>query len=99
MHDAAIHDDARILFGGDVSARLVHREADEAGGGAGCRGWPRPGVDDAAVPCGTVSTVPGRIVFGSWPMARRLAAYRAGQPPCTPSPAAMPDRVSPVATV
>ena len=27
---AAIHDDARILFGGDVSARLVHREASPA---------------------------------------------------------------------
>ncbi|HVH79727.1 MAG TPA: FtsX-like permease family protein, partial [Stellaceae bacterium] len=27
---AAIHDDARILFGGDVSARLVHREASAA---------------------------------------------------------------------
>jgi putative ABC transport system permease protein len=28
--DAAIHADARILFGGDVSARLVHREAGAA---------------------------------------------------------------------
>ena len=27
---AAIHQDARILFGGDVSARLVHRQADAA---------------------------------------------------------------------
>jgi putative ABC transport system permease protein len=27
---SAIHDDARILFGGDVAARLVHREADPA---------------------------------------------------------------------
>ncbi len=27
---SAIHDDARVLFGGDVSARLVHREASPA---------------------------------------------------------------------
>lgn len=27
---AAIHDDARVLFGGDASARLVHREANPA---------------------------------------------------------------------
>jgi putative ABC transport system permease protein len=27
---AAIHDDARVLFGGDVAARLVHREASPA---------------------------------------------------------------------
>jgi hypothetical protein len=48
---------------------------------------------------GTVSTVPGRIAPGSGPMTRRLAAYRAGQPPRTASAAAMPDNVSPAATV
>ena len=48
---------------------------------------------------GTVRTAPGRMVSGSWPMACRLAAYSAGQPPGTPSAAAMPDKVSPAATV
>src|SRR5215470_19695563 len=38
------------------------------------------------------------MMFGSGPMARRLAAYRAGQPPRTPNRAAMPDRVSPLRT-
>src|SRR5579859_5526353 len=37
--------------------------------------------------------------LGLGPMACRLAAYRAGQPPRTASAAAMPDRVSPGATV
>ena len=37
----------------------------------------------------------GRIRAGSGPMASRLAAYRAGQPPGTASAAAMPDRVFP----
>jgi hypothetical protein len=32
-------------------------------------------------------------------MARRLAAYKAGQPPRTPNSAAMPDNVFPAATV
>ena len=36
-------------------------------------------------------------MFGSGPMARRLAAYRAGQPR-TPNRAAMPDSVSPLRT-
>ena len=48
---------------------------------------------------GITSTVPARIAFGSGPMARRLAAYRAGQPPGTASAAAMPDRVSPAVIV
>src|SRR6201986_5070675 len=37
--------------------------------------------------------------LGLGPMALRLAAYRACQPPGTPSPAAMPDRVAPGRTV
>jgi hypothetical protein len=44
---------------------------------------------------GRASTVPGRMTFGSGPMACRLAAYRAGQPPATPAATAMPDSVSP----
>ena len=39
--------------------------------------------------------VPGRIRSGSGPMACLLAAYRPGQPPGTPSSAAMPNRVWP----
>ena len=69
------------------------------GGGTGCG---RPGrVAGGAGAAGrrTVSTVPGRIVFGSGPMTRRLAAYSAGQPPRTANMAAMPARVSPAATV
>src|ERR1700745_579834 len=41
---------------------------------------------------------PGRSRSGLGPMAARLAAYRAGQPPGTARAAAMPDRVSPGAT-
>ena len=67
--------------------------------GAGGRGWPWAGAGGAAARRGMMSTVPGRIASGSRPMARRLAAYRAGQPPGTRSPAAMADRVSPAATV
>src|SRR6185437_1322310 len=48
---------------------------------------------------GTTRTVPGRIRPGSGPMAARLAAYRAGQPPGTPRSAATADRVSPGRTV
>ena len=72
------------------------------GGGAGrrYRRWARPGVGGAgAVGCGNVSTVPAWMMPGSEPMARRLAAYRAGQPPRTANSAAMPDKVSPAATV
>src|ERR1700722_11906673 len=47
---------------------------------------------------GTVRTVPGRIRPGSGPITRRFAAYRACQPPRTPSAAAMADKVSPGAT-
>src|SRR5205823_2932015 len=54
---------------------------------------------DGAAARGTVSTVPGRITSGSRPMTRRLAAYRAGQPPRTASAAAIPARVSPDRTV
>src|SRR5262249_9103961 len=36
------------------------------------------------------------MMSGSGPMARRLAAYRAGQPPRTANSAAMPDSVSPL---
>src|SRR5215468_7919699 len=36
--------------------------------------------------------------LGSGPMARRLAAYRAGHRPWTAKAAAMPDRVSPART-
>ena len=43
--------------------------------------------------------MPGRIVLGSGPMTRRLAAYSAGQPPRTANRAAMPDSVSPATTV
>ena len=43
--------------------------------------------------------MPGRIAPGSEPMTDRLAAYSAGQPPRTANRAAMPDRVSPAATV
>jgi len=35
---------------------------------------------------------------GSGPMTRRLAAYKAGQPPRTANRAAMPDNVSPGCT-
>src|SRR6185312_6343600 len=38
------------------------------------------------------------MMSGSGPMARRLAAYRAGQPPRTANRAAMPDSVSPLRT-
>jgi hypothetical protein len=38
------------------------------------------------------------MTFGSGPMSGRLAAYRAIQPPRTPSCAAMPDNVSPCCT-
>src|SRR5215470_9692283 len=38
------------------------------------------------------------MIFGSGPMARRLAAYSAGQPPRTPNRSAMPDNVSPCCT-
>src|SRR5258708_277803 len=44
---------------------------------------------------GTTKTVPGWMTSGSGPRARRLAAYRAGQPPRTAAAAAMPDSVSP----
>ena len=47
---------------------------------------------------GRVRTAPGRMRPGSGPIARRLAAYRAGQPPGMPSAAAMPDSVSPGCT-
>ncbi len=48
---------------------------------------------------GKVRTVPAWMVLGSGPMACRLAAYRACQPPGTWSAAAMPDKVSPGRTV
>ena len=73
-----------VLPGRRVPARYTVLSGDTLAGAAGRR---------------TVSTVPGRIVFGSGPMARRLAAYRAGQPPRTASAAAMPASVSPAATV
>src|SRR5215475_15952672 len=38
------------------------------------------------------------MMSGSGPMARRLAAYRAGQPPRTANSAAIPDSVSPLRT-
>ena len=69
------------------------------GGGTGCR-RPGPGAGGAdAAGRRTVSTIPGRIVFGSGPMTGRLAAYSAGQPPRTANRAAMPARVSPATTV
>src|SRR4029077_5110280 len=59
-----------------------------------------PGARSAgAAGCGSVSTVPAWMTSGSGPTARRLAAYRAGQPPRTANSAAMTDRVSPAATV
>ena len=70
-----------------------------AGGGAGLGGL---GVDtggDDGAGREITSTMPGRIVFGSGPMTRRLAAYSAGQPPRTANRAAMPDNVSPATTV
>ena len=42
--------------------------------------------------------MPAWMMSGSGPMARRLAAYRAGQPPRTANSAAMPDSVSPLRT-
>ena len=51
----------------------------------------------AAAP-GSASTAPGSMTSGSGPMTCRFAAYSAGQPPRTPSAAAMPDRVSPGCT-
>ena len=73
----------------------------DGGGGTGC-GWPGRVADGAGFGAAgrrTVSTVPGRIVFGSGPMTRRLAAYSAGQPPRTANTVAMPASVSPTATV
>ncbi len=55
--------------------------------------------DVLAAGLGMVSTVPGRIVFGSGPTACQLASYRASQPPGSASRAAMPDNVSPGAMV
>src|SRR5215472_3408533 len=75
--------------------------ADGDGGGAGrwYRRWARPGVGGAgAGGCGNVSTVPAWMMSGSEPMARRLAAYRAGQPPRTANRAAITDSVSPLRT-
>ena len=63
-----------------------------AGGAGAC------GVDADDAGRGIASTVPARIAFGSGPIIRRLAAYRAGQPPGMASAAAMPDRVSPAVT-
>src|SRR6185312_7857763 len=68
-----------------------------AGPGAGARGAGRAAAG-AGGP-GTVSTVPAPIRSGSGPTAVSLAAYRAGQPPRTPSAAAIADRVSPGRTV
>ncbi len=73
-----------------------------AGGGAGYRGRAGTvpaGEDRGAAGRVRVSTVPGRITSGSGPMTRRFAAYSAGQPPRTPSAAAIPARVSPGTTV
>ena len=53
----------------------------------------------AAPGAGSRAPFPARIAFGSGPITRRLAAYSAGQPPGVPRAAAMPDRVSPAATV
>ena len=68
----------------------------------GTAGGPAPSravtVPPGCAGCGTVSTVPGRIMSGSGPMTRRLAAYRAGQPPRTANRAAMPASVSPGCT-
>ncbi len=70
----------------------------EVGGPAS--GWAGPASEaGGAGGAGTASTVPGRITPGSGPMIWRLAAYKAGQPPRTASAAAMPDKVSPAATV
>src|ERR1700722_884681 len=62
-----------------------------------CRG--AGGTGGAGVRRGISSTVPTRIALGSVPTVPRLAAYSAGQPPGGPSAVAMPDRVSPAATV
>ena len=83
------------LSGADAGGRAG------AGGGDGVfagvvAGWGAGGPDDAAR--GMMSTSPAAIVSGSAPIAARLAAYSAGQPPGTPSAAAIPDRVSPAAT-
>ena len=71
------------------------------GGGEAGDGWGGLGVDtgDDATGREITSTMPGRIVFGSGPMSRLLAAYSAGQPPRTENRAAMPDNVSPATTV
>ena len=74
--------------------------AGAAGGGVRYRRGAGPGRADPGVGGrGIASTAPGRITFGSGPMTCRLAAYRAGQPPCTASAAAIPARVSPDTTM
>ena len=80
-----------VLAGGD---------AEGAGGCCWRGGAGRGAVGVLGVPGrGSVRTVPGRIVPGLGPTADRLAAYSAGQPPRTANRAAIPDRVSPAATV
>ena len=60
----------------------------------GCR-RPPPCSGPAPSRPGSTSTVPAWMRSGSGPMACRLAAYSAGQPPRTANRAAMPDKVSP----
>ena len=68
--------------------------------GAGEADGPWFGGDVAGNPgCGIASTVPARMTFGLGPITGRLAAYRARHPPGVARAAAMPDRVSPAATV
>jgi hypothetical protein len=74
---------------------------DDRGWAGGCCRWrTRPGLGGVgAAGRGIVSTVPEWMTSGSGPTACRLAAYSAGQPPRTANSAAMPDSVSPAATV
>ena len=96
---------ARMALGsGPMTRRLAVYRAGQPPGTARAAAMPdrvSPAViayrAGAARP-GGARMVPGRMRAGSGPMTRRLAAYRAGQPPGTPSAAAMPDRVSPGCT-
>jgi hypothetical protein len=92
--------DARGRAGDGARVGVVARPWAGGVGGAGCdAGEVGAGRAAGGAGRGIASAVPARIRSGSGPIARRLAAYRAGQPPRTTVAAAMPDRASPGATV